>query len=261
MTNTTTDQQKPPHISRDDYTTLSKQARSALALVTVGLSLLAISFYVSFSLDRSFLVAILGTWTGILIVLWRGLAHHGHAAFGSANLLTSVRAAGASLLTGLVLIPDVLHASLATTTTALWAISLSVTLLIALDGVDGYLARREKLMSIFGARFDMEVDAFLALVIALILWRTNETGLWVLGLGLMRYVFVVSSWFLAPLRASLFPSMRRKVVCVIQLGALCLMLSPLIDGVASTIVGGIALVCLTYSFLVDIVWLYRRTSF
>jgi phosphatidylglycerophosphate synthase len=40
--------------------------------------------------------------------------------------------------------------------------------LLALDGLDGWLARRFGLASAYGARFDMEVDGFLILVLALL---------------------------------------------------------------------------------------------
>ena len=37
---------------------------------------------------------------------------------------------------------------------------------LALDGVDGQVARRTRTVSALGARFDMEVDAFLVLVLS-----------------------------------------------------------------------------------------------
>ena len=42
----------------------------------------------------------------------------------------------------------------------------------ALDGVDGWLARRSGIASAFGARFDMEIDALLILVLAVLAWRS-----------------------------------------------------------------------------------------
>ena len=37
---------------------------------------------------------------------------------------------------------------------------------LALDGVDGWVARRTRTVSALGARFDMEVDAFLVLMLS-----------------------------------------------------------------------------------------------
>ncbi|MEE4298051.1 MAG: CDP-alcohol phosphatidyltransferase family protein, partial [Pseudomonadales bacterium] len=47
-----------------------------------------------------------------------------------------------------------------------WALIAVALTALALDGLDGWLARREDRVSAFGARFDMEVDAALGLVLA-----------------------------------------------------------------------------------------------
>ena len=44
---------------------------------------------------------------------------------------------------------------------------------VLLDGVDGRLARKYGASSRFGARFDMEVDAVLICVLALLAWRNH----------------------------------------------------------------------------------------
>ena len=72
---------------------------------------------------------------------------------------------------------------------------------IALDGLDGYLARRNNTVSVLGARFDMEVDAFLILVLSVLVCRT--VGPWVLAIGLMRYAFVAAMFVMPRLRATL----------------------------------------------------------
>lgn len=254
MTNPPAQQQEP--FSTANYSRLVGATNKVLILTTLFCLPLAIFIYVQWGLDRSFLLITGIVWIVAIIIIRRGLTHHGHPTFGTANTVTTCRAAGAILLTGIL--PSA-HA-LTLTDHHLWAISLLVALLITLDGVDGYFARRENLESRFGARFDMEVDAYLALVIALLLWQSQRAGIWVLGLGLMRYLFVIWSWYTPALRAKLFPSLRRKTVCVIQLSALCLMLTPLMVSSTIAYVGVTALVCLTASFVVDIVWLYNRSS-
>ena len=46
----------------------------------------------------------------------------------------------------------------------------------ALDGVDGWLARRRGMSSAFGARFDMEIDALLVQVLAILVWRYGKAA-------------------------------------------------------------------------------------
>jgi phosphatidylglycerophosphate synthase len=64
--------------------------------------------------------------------------------------------------------------------------------LFALDGVDGYLARRLGTASEFGALFDMETDAFFVLVVELVLFQRGDLGAWILVSGVLRYVYVLA---------------------------------------------------------------------
>ena len=82
------------------------------------------------------------------------------------------------------------------------------TVALVLDGVDGPIARRTGTASAFGARFDMEVDSFLVLVLSVYVAQT--TGWWVLALGAARYVFVAAGWALPWLRGSLHPATGRR---------------------------------------------------
>ena len=79
------------------------------------------------------------------------------------------------------------------------------TVALVLDGVDGRVARRTDTASAFGARFDMEVDAFLIMVLSVYVAR--ESGWWVLAMGLARYAFVAAGWVLPWLRG---PQPRRQ---------------------------------------------------
>lgn len=98
--------------------------------------------------------------------------------FGTANTITAVRIAL------LVLLPPAASAGSA------YLIGLSLAIL-ALDGLDGWLARRYTLSSEFGSYFDKETDAlFLLLLCALATFR-GPLGVWILGAGLLRYGFVV----------------------------------------------------------------------
>lgn len=71
-------------------------------------------------------------------------------------------------------------------------VALAGAVLLALDGVDGWIARRTGLSGEFGEFFDKESDAFFLLVLCLVLYRLpGGLGAWILAPGLMRYVFVL----------------------------------------------------------------------
>jgi hypothetical protein len=62
------------------------------------------------------------------------------------------------------------------------------------------------------------------------------------------------------MRRPLFPSTRRKAVCVVQIVGLILSISPVITRPASAWIAAAALAALSYSFLTDTVWLWRRSD-
>jgi phosphatidylglycerophosphate synthase len=61
-----------------------------------------------------------------------------------------------------------------------------------LDGVDGWLARRRRTASAFGAQFDMETDAHLVMLLCLLLKLRVGLGAWVLLPGALRYLLVLA---------------------------------------------------------------------
>jgi len=66
------------------------------------------------------------------------------------------------------------------------------TTLLALDGVDGWVARRTGTSGEFGAFLDQECDAFFLLLLCLLLYRLpGGFGAWILVPGLLRYGFVL----------------------------------------------------------------------
>jgi phosphatidylglycerophosphate synthase len=127
----------------------------------------------------------------------------------------------------------------------------------ALDGVDGWVARRTRTASAFGARFDLETDALLILVLSALTWRYGKAGMWVIASGLLRYAFVggarVWPWLAAPLE----PSRRRQTICVVQIAGLLTALLPSITPPASAAIAALSLAALCWSFVVDILWLWR----
>ena len=85
---------------------------------------------------------------------------------------------------------------------------------LVLDAVDGQVARRTGTVSARGARFDMEVDAFLILVLSVYVARGS--GTWVLLIGLARYAILLAGWLVPWLRGSLPARRWRKVVAAVQ---------------------------------------------
>lgn len=172
---------------------------------------------------------------------------------GWANRLTLGRGLLIALLTGALADPELL----ARYATPLGALTL---LALMLDGVDGWVARRTSTQSDFGARFDMELDAWLILMLCLALLLLGKAGPWVLAIGVMRYAFVIAGLKLTWLTAALPESRRRKAICVWQVAALMIALLPVAGTTATNWLAGSALVGLAGSFMVDICWLYRHAS-
>jgi phosphatidylglycerophosphate synthase len=137
---------------------------------------------------------------------------------------------------------------------------LVATVAALLDGVDGWVARRTGTGSAFGSRFDMETDAALILVLAILVWLYGKAGPWVLLSGLLRYLFVAAGWLWPWMGAPLASSVRGKVICVVQIAALIVAMAPTIPPPASSLLAAGALLALSYSFVVDTLRLRRRTQ-
>ncbi|GAA3459457.1 CDP-alcohol phosphatidyltransferase family protein [Saccharothrix longispora] len=127
---------------------------------------------------------------------------------------------------------------------------------LSLDFVDGRVARRTGTASELGARFDMEVDAFLILVLSLHV--ALALGPWVLAIGVLRYAFVAASWGLTWLRAPLPPSYARKVVAAVQGIVLVVAASGLAP--LTGVLVGLALGALVWSFGRDVARLRRDAA-
>jgi phosphatidylglycerophosphate synthase len=182
-------------------------------------------------------------------LLARGLRRRRTTAFGWANTTTALRSTLVGIVTALVV----------TSFTAPISLPLLLALTVpalALDAVDGWLARRFDTASELGARFDMEVDAFLLL--ALSAYVAQDLGGWVLAIGLMRYAYVAAGWLLPWMRGTLPPRYWRKVVTAATGIALTVAASALLPPWGNTVIVLIALALLVESFGRDVIWLFRR---
>jgi phosphatidylglycerophosphate synthase len=127
---------------------------------------------------------------------------------------------------------------------------------LALDAVDGKVARRTGTASALGARFDMEVDAFLLLVLSV--YVTRPVAGWALAIGAMRYAFVVATWVLPWMRGSLPPRYWRKVVAATQGVVLVFAAADVLPQPLTAAVLAVSLALLVESFGRDVGWLWRH---
>jgi len=179
-------------------------------------------------------------------------ANHPYASFGAANYVTAIRALLVTVVAGAIGEPP---APRLAATVAAVAIAVAV-----MDGADGWLARRSRMTSAFGARFDMEVDALLIMALSVLAWTHGKAGAWVLASGVLRYLFVAAGWVWPWMARPLEPSTRRQTVCVIQIAALISVVSPIVTPPASTAIAAAALAALAGSFAVDTRWLAQADS-
>lgn len=198
--------------------------------------------------------AVLAIYAVAAFLILRGLPHRlPGTGLGPANRVTLGRLVLALPIGGAAIVPV-----LPTSAGLWWITSLALTVL-ALDGVDGWLARRTRTESRFGARFDMETDAALLMALSVIAWRAGPAGIWVLGIGLLRYLFVLAGAVEPRLQGDLTEDhLRRKTVCVLQTVALLVAVAPLGMPALQVSVAALALALLTWSFAIDVRWLLRQ---
>ncbi|WP_225770123.1 CDP-alcohol phosphatidyltransferase family protein [Inquilinus sp. Marseille-Q2685] len=232
--------------------TLQRQARWPLAVGALALAALAVPLAVDPALGAAFVARAELLYGGIATLILAGLAAHApHRRFGPANMVTLSRIVLICLLAALM-------GTAAPDEDCLWLIAGFAALALALDGVDGWAARRSGLTSRFGARFDMEADAFFVLVLSVLAWQWGKVGVWVLLIGAMRYLYVLAGAPWPWLRAPVPESFARKAVCVVQILALIACLAPPVPHALATTLAAGALALLVWSFGRDVAWLWRR---
>jgi phosphatidylglycerophosphate synthase len=170
--------------------------------------------------------------------------------FGPADWVTLVRAVLTCAVAALTV------TSFVSPRAPVTALAATACVALLLDWVDGQVARRTRTASEFGAAFDMEVDAFLVLVLSVFVARW--AGPWVLLAGSARYLLLVAARWRPWLRASMPERYWAKVVAatqgiVLAVAAADVLPRPLVLG---ALVG--ALVLLAVSFGHQVWWLRRN---
>ena len=127
---------------------------------------------------------------------------------GVANGLTALRGL---LLLGLVIGSDILPS---------YAFLVLGIIILVLDGLDGYYARKYHTVSAFGDVFDKEVDALFVLTFGVLIVDKQLAGGWILLPGLLRYGYVIGLSFLDRQPSPAGKSFRRQFVGMWLMGTL-----------------------------------------
>jgi phosphatidylglycerophosphate synthase len=189
---------------------------------------------------------------GCAVVGWAllesAMTEAGLSVLGPASRVTLVRATLATTLAALVVqswlagVPRPLFVGIA-------------LVALATDTIDGRIARRTGSVSAFGARFDMESDSFLILVLSGYVAPT--AGWWVLAIGLARYALLVADRVWPWLRGATPPRAWAKVVAALQGITLAVAAADVLPLVWSRGLLAVALALLAESFGHQ-VWALRR---
>jgi phosphatidylglycerophosphate synthase len=194
---------------------------------------------------------IVGVACGLILdaALARALWRDPGAQLGPAGWVTLTRgslAVGVAALTAESFAGDAAVATLV----ALAAVAL------ALDFVDGWVARRTATASALGESFDGEVDAFLILVLSVEV--AQWAGAWVLAIGAARYAFLAAGWMFDWMRAPLPRRDWRKTVAATQGITLTVAAAQVLPLALTRIALAGALALLAESFGRDVWWLWRH---
>ena len=223
--------------------------RRGLAVSLVALVALLVALTSTTGLAVSGWVAGLACGAVVSVAVGRGVAATREPSLGPADLVTLCRttlSCGVAALVADALLHD----------PDLPVLVVLAVVALALDAVDGLVARRTSTASTFGARFDGEADAFLMLVLSV--YVADVVAAWVLAIGAARYLFAVAGWVLPWMCGRLPPRYWRKVVAATQ----GIVLTVAVAGIAPTSWTYVALLVaaamLAESFGRDVLWLWRH---
>ena len=138
-------------------------------------------------------------------------------------------------------------------------ILLLVIISLILDGADGYLSRYLNQMTLFGKTFDQEVDNFLIFILSFSLIYNYDFNIALVCIPLYRYIFLImiNQGFIG--NHELPESLFRKTVCVITILSLAACnYYNMVESMRSLIY--IIIILVSYSFLKDTIYLYRRKN-
>jgi phosphatidylglycerophosphate synthase len=186
-------------------------------------------------------------------LLASGLARRDSGALGPADRVTLLRA---TLAGGVAAMTAGSVAGAPVRSELVWTLVGMTVVTLVLDWVDGQVARRTRTASELGARFDMEVDALLILVLSV--YVSRSLGPWVLLIGAARYLRLLAALPLAWMRREAPPRYWGKVVAATQGAVLTVAASAVLPEPLSVAALVVALGLLTESFGREGWWLWRH---
>ncbi|WP_208322954.1 CDP-alcohol phosphatidyltransferase family protein [Mumia sp. ZJ1417] len=191
---------------------------------------------------------------GVAVLLGRALVRTRTRRFGSANAVTLSRSVLTVAVAALAVGTDLRGRALVV------LVSLAALALV-LDLVDGRVARRTGTVSTLGARFDMEVDALLVLVLSVAVVRSLGWSVaWVLVIGAARYLLLAAAAVLPWLREPTPVRPWAKVVAAVQGVALTVVVAGVLPRTVALGVLVAALALLSESFGWQVRWLWRHRA-
>ena len=128
---------------------------------------------------------------------------------------------------------------------------------ICLDGIDGYISRYLDQTTKLGEVFDQEVDNFLIFILSVSLIINHDYSYYIIAVPMYRYIFLLLIKKRIISNEDLPYSFYRKFVCVLTsiIFILCNCFST-VDSFNNLLY--VIILLLTYSFIKDTVFLYRR---
>jgi phosphatidylglycerophosphate synthase len=142
--------------------------------------LLLASFSLDLYLGKFFFVPFIASFSFGLFLVGHGKLLVSIKPFGGfANWVTLIRLFGVFWIIGCY------------SETTFFSVGLIALGIVILDGLDGYLARKTKTATEFGAFFDMETDAFFCASMSFVIYQLHPEYWFVLIPGFLRYFYVV----------------------------------------------------------------------
>lgn len=215
----------------------------SMAMAVTSLAAMAVWLVAPRALTPAQMAAAHTTWTvlafGYLFLLIRGHRRR-------ADTVTMVRA----------ILCAALFATHALDPRPTWGRVALAVLIIVLDGVDGYIARRDGPTE-RGAVFDMESDAFFITTMCGVAHVFLGVSAMVLVVAAMRPIYVITLAILRLFARSPSPNhagtLRGRLVHVALVVALIADLSPLLSTAAKDVVSVAAAALILYSYAADVV--------
>ena len=133
-------------------------------------------------------------------------------------------------------------------------------LVFIMDWLDGYFARKLKQITDFGFFFDQEVDNIFLFILVLSITLNNNELYFLWLIPLLRYIFLLMKYVFVWMRSDLYDSMRRKSICAVTTFLLIVCNLEFLSFFLIELLSIISISIIVFSFMKDILWLYRRNN-